>query len=790
MIEDRPFPHEIRQAWQAVIDTTELTSDEKERLMAIVRYAQPPASISTLTQAAALYTLDVCVCDIAPAIKILEKSDMITHDIPKRIGTNFPIFYALTNHLHLNQPSSALAQQARIFMSDFFKDVKQTQLISRSNFYHHVLAARDIINIIINAGYPKNTQDIKFSKYVLNAIKSDALFAQISKEIEGKIEVFTTLINGELLPGGKSRNYKSGGRSNGSKQIKKNDPWHDKRLSRLANAPPPPRCVMREARYISNNAFNAGDDMHVHASGLRPTVDKKRSEAPEENSEHITLQRVTPSTLTPRDDGQLTRRFTLGAPTTTLSSITDLSRLTPGHIDDLICLPLEPLTHTYTVLLLSTGLPAQRLMQLVVSQHLDAVIRDQYDERPHWCPSAMVLCYKLLDGPSVRHEAPENQWVQLQLPPLLATALGGLEDGQFPQRPFLAARGRLNKQLRHHFRKKPGITPTANRLSATSWLYRRPHAVDDVAAATLAGQFGLALAAPAAYRRLPNDEIQQLFNETLKNLGVTESTHPTLSDRDSACLTAPVDLVGSAVAETPDAFVPIFQEIRAAMRAPQSEISRWWQGLPFPIDALVTLYQLVATHELLAWQLSSGARPIGDSSENHIGEKRQWVHDKNSARGTESRVIPVLAPIRDGLRALQRWTSSLIHTTAAEGIIVVDRRTAKRDTPAMLLTQKHGQRLVLRDMSWSDISSLPLIPSLAEWPNNVTRHSLTSWLRHRVPDAAVDALLGHARHGRMLSSPRAEASIGEQPQLRRALQMWLKECGYQSLNWSRIPWHY
>jgi hypothetical protein len=31
MIEDRPFPHEIREAWHAVIDPSDLTSDEKER---------------------------------------------------------------------------------------------------------------------------------------------------------------------------------------------------------------------------------------------------------------------------------------------------------------------------------------------------------------------------------------------------------------------------------------------------------------------------------------------------------------------------------------------------------------------------------------------------------------------------------------------------------------------------------------------------------------------------------------------------------------------------------------
>lgn len=225
------------------------------------------------------------------------------------------------------------------------------------------------------------------------------------------------------------------------------------------------------------------------------------------------------------------------------------------------------------------------------------------------------------------------------------------------------------------------------------------------------------------------------------------------------------------------------------MQVPETEIARWWTGKPFPLEALIMLYQLAAAYELLGWQLSSGARPISRSSENRLGAQHQWIHDKNSARGIESRVIPLLNETRTGLRSLQHWTSLLIHRISDDGITVVDRRKALRDTPSWFYFPKRGRRLMLRDMQWSDLSSLNL-PRLPVWPRNVARHSLATFLREHIPDAEVDALLGHARHGRMLSSPRADASIGKQSHLRKTLKTWLSNCGYRSLSWDEMPWFF
>lgn len=147
----------------------------------------------------------------------------------------------------------------------------------------------------------------------------------------------------------------------------------------------------------------------------------------------------------------------------------------------------------------------------------------------------------------------------------------------------------------------------------------------------------------------------------------------------------------------------------------------------------------------------------------------------------------MLTDIKKSLFKLQHWTDYLLHQLKNQNTIVDDRRTHGRNTPAWLLVPARGRRLVLRDMTWSDLRSLSLT-NTAGLADNVARHSLTSWLRERVTDAEVDALLGHALNGRSLSSPRAAATINQEGQLRRQLTEWLRQCGYKPLKWENFPW--
>ena len=275
------------------------------------------------------------------------------------------------------------------------------------------------------------------------------------------------------------------------------------------------------------------------------------------------------------------------------------------------------------------------------------------DDRPYWLPDHQLIVYRLLDGPVPHETSPGATWVMLALPASLAAMLTSLEV-PFPRRPFQGVGPSLNQQLRKVFADTPGVTPTAHRLSASSWLYCRPHARDDVAAASLSGQFGLGLAAPAAYRRIPRAEHQHIFEQALRYLDWKVPTPSTRPNTPMLTHHGDTAMAGSGVAQPASAFADLFQWLRDAMKEPSVELAGWWPGEPIPLVAVTTLHQLVSSHELLAWQLSTGARPIGPSSEHCLVDDLQWVDDKASALGRESRVIPLLTTVRNNLHHLVR----------------------------------------------------------------------------------------------------------------------------------------
>lgn len=784
MLNKLPYPDEIRKMWWSIMDRSSLSAIEKQYVDDIIRYVQPPVSIETLATAAAIYSHDILAYNLDSALIKLKHLNIISHTSSERIGTHYPIYYALTNRHQLPRSSNYFAMEAKRFFSLLFFNVNKDKKISPGRFYNHAIASRDVICAVLNSDYNIIETQEPIGKRLLDAINSDALYTQRNR-LKEKVDIFRMLATKRISPGEKLRNYQGKSTRNSNINTIKNDPWHNQRLSMLANVSSPSHIIVRnELPDHYNSTVGQREIIDVEMKVIQNNSRNKSFIGLEEASEEMTLQRSTPNMLTRADDQQLVRRFIRQAPASSLAAVTDLARLTDETIYEVLGLPLDKTLELYAILLLSLGLPPQRLMRLTIRQHVNAVTGGKKDEFPYWCIAGSMLCYRLLDGPSAYNKNPKNQWIKLKLPHGMANFFNNLK---LYDRPFRGARGHLNRQLKRHFQNKPGTMPTANRLSASSWLYRRPHATDDVSAATLSGQFGLGLAAPAAYRQLQRDECQQLFDKILKKLGITEFISPITASVDS-CRTSTT--IGSAIAQPAEFFQPIFEKIREAMRKPHAQISGWWLNSPFPIDALIGLTQLVSAHELLGWQLASGARPVGPSSENHIGKKHQWIHDKNSARGIESRVIPLLTGIRDSLRSLQQWYASLISVAHSAGVAIDDQRNGRVDTPGWLFRTKRGQQTVIRDMRWSDLSSLNL-HALSDWPSNVARHSLATHLRSHISDAQVDALLGHASFGRSLSSPRADTmqSENEQSQLRHALQAWLKTCGYQPLDWSRMPWN-
>lgn len=789
MSDDLLYPHETYQQWQSVLDRSDLTSYDIQNIMLVVQYVQPPLSIETLTTAAEIFSWDHHEQSFNEAISQLSSHEIIKKGRPSNIGTLCPVFFAMTNPRFLGISGCQKSFLGRQLIHEWFSTIAAEINTSRHNFYSHVLAVRHVLMAVIGSEYQADDTGLLPDEFFLSAIKSDSLYSE-RRSIERSYKIFAEINKNDLSPGELIRRSSGGRRGAAQKKREKKDPWHDAQVQALAKLAPPART--REAQPSDPKASGKPGKLEESSEaaklGFRPISTSTVAVGDAEKNEQPVLQRQTPSALTPTDDKRVVQQWAASTATTSLSSVGDLSRLPPEHVREVLTVSLTPIEKALAVLLIITGIPVNRLTSLEVQRSENAAppgLQTKNNDRPVFFSATAELWYRLLDGPSAPTENKHHQWVQLRVPDILAAALLD-PDLLEPDRPFRRVRTRLNRRLQSHFRKHPGIMPTANRLRASSWLWRRPHACDDVAAEMLTGQFGLALAAPAAYRQVSRAEIQCVFNNTVMSLGInTESTlnsfeHPADNENDSA-------MMGSAIAQPPDVFALLFGELRDAMTPLIDELAMWWAGQPFPRQSFAALYQYVAAYNLLAWQLSTGARPVGPSTQVHLGSRVQWIRDKGSSRDIESRVIPLLTDIQKSLSQLQRWTGNLLHQLRNQNIIIDDRRTNGRNTPAWLLAPARGRRLVLRDMTWADLRSLSLTNTVG-LADNVARHSLTSWLRERVTDAAVDALLGHALNGRSLSSPRAAATINQDGELRRQLNAWLRQCGYKQLKWENFPW--
>ncbi|WP_445006060.1 hypothetical protein [Halomonas mongoliensis] len=783
MIDEPPYPHEIRAYWAEVIDTLDLEPVETHAALAIVAYAQPPLYAEAFSVAASLYAADHGTMISTATLDAIKGAADISSARPKLIGSHYPVFYALTHPKKLGPLHCHASQYARQALSELFQEIATGRLVARHRFYQHVVDVRDVMMAIIVSGWQPETTGATDKDALLAAVHRDALYGLINDQLTRKIKFFEELLQGEIAPGQIQQQHTGGG--GGARRVTaKRDEWHAARVTELAKkSSRPPTTRQRTRRELSSR--DSISDGGLRDIGMTARPAPKGHGADGEESETLILQRQTPSQQTPVDDRRLIRVWLAGAPTTSLKSSTDLARLTEDQVAQVMSSPLTPACQLFASLLLSTGLPPARLARLEVQEDgdLEAVI-DAADDQPYWLPKHQLMVYRLLDGPVARESSPTATWVILALPASLAEALTNLEV-PFPRWPFHGVRASLNQQLRRAFAETPGITPTAHRLSASSWLYRRPHARDDVAAASLSGQFGLGLAAPAAYRRISRTEHQEIFEQALRKLGWAVPSSPPRQSTPMWTSSRDMAMAGSGGAQPASAFAELFGWVRDAMQDPSAELSGLWPGEPIPLTAVTTLHQLVSAHEFLGWHLATGARPIGPNSQHCLAGELQWVCDKASSVGRESRVIPLLATTSNSLQAYHEWTQAILLRLTEGRIRVEDKRSATCETPHWMAPSRRGQAVIVRDMRWQDIADLP---PLVGWAPNVCRHSTASWLRAHCPDALVDHLLGHTRHGRMLSSPRTEATLGQQHALRRALTVWLSQCGYRPLNWSHMPW--
>ncbi|WP_280564183.1 hypothetical protein [Chromohalobacter sp. 48-RD10] len=781
-------PSDIIQDWREALTRQSLDDVTYSQVMHIIEYTLPPVSATAISKSVDIYHIDhdtTSPQDFQNLLKYLPQS------LPRRIATRFPLFVAMTSPQHLGIKGSLIAQLGRRLLNEWFADVSDN--IKASLYYDHLLSIRRVLSLATEADKPESGLGDNASNTLISLLGSEKMSHQVSK-VQADYELFLDFAKDRRKPGVPIRHITE--RKVGKRRAVKRDQWQASHLEKLAEASTcPPRHRLDPEQKDRPSIGDIPEEAVQWGIQVRDI-----SSAASDDEAEVVFQRQTPSILTPRDDIQLVRHVIRASATDNLATIHDVHRLPHERIRTILNAELPDDLRVFTLLLLSTGMPMERLNRLChAEEHLwqaGSTLPD--DNAPRWDPINATLSYRLADGPR-DHAATANRWITLRLPRQMSTWLTTSlvkaeadinEPGRAAVshgtrvRPFKSTAARLNRWLKKRYANTPGLTPTAHRLRASSWLWRRPHARDDISAQMLTGRVGLGLSAPAAYRRIDRHEIQSTFVHTLAALGMPTQ----LSDVPVSFQTPSLGANGSPEALLPQSFAPVFEALRAALAPALSEWRQWRPGTPLPRQPLSRVAELTAAHTYLCWLLATGARPIGQESHNRLSQDMMWIRDKASGRGDESRVIPLIQPASNALNQHAAWTAARLSEWQRCGGILDDCRSSHLDTPAWLSLGRRANTMKLREMSHADFTNIiATLPGLTDdplgWPSNVTRHSLASWLRHHRPASEIDAMLGHNHYGQGLTAPHATAAIGKQRELRQALQQWLQHTGYEPLPW-------
>jgi integrase len=305
---------------------------------------------------------------------------------------------------------------------------------------------------------------------------------------------------------------------------------------------------------------------------------------------------------------------------------------------------------------------------------------------------------------------------------------------------------------------------------------------------TLKGQYGRLDAAPAAYRQVDSTSLQQLFDAGMRRCGVGMPSSPPASSSASA--------VGSSRALTASAWQPLTSRLQAAIAQARAPLETWLRPDPLPIASVVEYVQLVAAYAYLGWLLATGARPASANTHTIITGTHAWIRDKGSRRGTESRVIPLHPSIVQQLSSHQALVDQTILLMTRHHTPIDDQRRSDQQGPTWLsLSQHRRPHCQLRAIHHADLRGVlsrrtpaaPL-PDTVLPANNATRHSTTTALYRVIPEAELDALVGHARIGRDRTHPRANAPLPQSKACQQHIGAWLQATGYRVLDVEIPPW--
>ncbi|SEM10086.1 hypothetical protein [Halomonas daqiaonensis] len=817
--ERHQLPGQIINAWDNVMDqVTTLSEADICFVRAAIRYSLPPISRLDVLKGLLFYINDHQPHTTRSAEALVEHLPVQTEKC-RHTATSHPLYTAmmhLTGNRHLAHP---FQQSCRRMLSDYFAHVSEQA--HPETLYNHIVQSRDVLWALSQQGLSGPTGGDKDDDYLVGQVNNYLTRVNAVTEDEKRKSItFLKLYHGKnritsdhLIP--REPGIRSGTR--GQQRRKTKQKPRDKRLDQELLESLQQRASRHQA---SSGASTTTRDLDAPQSAAQPDGEfdelirrgpyrdaaaASPSTAASEADEHdILLQRRTPSTMTVDDDRAVVHHVQRMSLVDTLTSMTDIHRLTTRQLREALdSCRHDPTQWALSMLLLCTGMPLARLETLTVVMASTEDHPPEDDETPKVVHDGTLLTFRLLDGPSRLPDTDDHRWVTLALPHALIQAIHQAVE-HHGDRPFHDTAKQLQKTWARQTVHSAGLPPTPNRLTASSWMLIRPAARDDVTAKALSGRFGIALSAPAAYRTLAPGELNTLFQHAVACLLsslTTRSPPHWLTIAPVAWGVTPNPLAanwhtGSPHAVPISAFRSWFEWLQRGMGSAVRRFMSPLRPRDRSPDTLLEVLAISAAHSYLVFLLSTGCRPQGSRVRCERVADDLWLADKDSRRAQESRWIPIAKELQASLDAHQTLVAEAMDWLRRRGFEVTDHRLAGEYSLCAEINRAQRSRMAVTSITHRGfIQTLTTLqppdarPDLvpAKAVRNVTRHSVTTSCRGRLPTPQLDAILGHV-HGFRQQGPGSSAAGPGRRVWQTMISDLLKEAGHHPLNRSSLSY--
>ena len=774
------LPSLVLERWETL--TGALSAQEAPSIMRLAETYLPPCTKQALMESLSQYSVDYPGTAMPSIVDLERMCDTLSvaQAYPRHYATQYPLHAAI--HKLFRHSDHTGHRTARLVLVGLFR---RSVGDNPDVYYAQLLTTRRCLAAVVdqvNGDHRDWHSAAEEFRLALNG--HVARQRHDDHRVQEDLRAFQNLLTGHWRVGIGRKNQPRGiTRQRTTRQ--KTDTAIQQRLTSYAT---PPSGAARAQALARQEARGDDGALRIGTAEYQPAPAPSRASAtePADSDAAERVRRPNPTALTPEDDRALMRRAPRMAATSAIVALTDPQRLPMGRIlEALAALTDHDEQWAFAWLVLTTGLAPSRLERLRASPGIPG------EDTPYWHEG--ILSYRVMDGPVAAGPDGDNQLVTLALPYAIRQVLWATGKDE----PFVGVAKSTDDRLARAFWVASGTTPTLLRLRATAELHILEHAQDTVAGRALGGRHSVAYAAPAAYRKFAPGELQSLFEAITKALttaiGALGEPDPALARRIDAMRfpgTGHGRTSGSARALTPAGVCEVFTSLHAAgarqgthlLQMPGHE--REWVGI------LEEVFNAQAAITYLAWALATGGRPVGPKTVFIVADKGvftthdtvAYLSDKASGAYRERRLVPVIHALSQQLTLhgeAQRITEALLQR---RGWSVCDaRHPDQRDLPARLRVPGRGQTAEWRAFRQADFrAALSRAGCTAggQLADNAPRHTVATHLRQVLPEAQVDALLGHARLGLGISAPASTTTLDWRG-LREALGTLLDESGFQ-----------